>query len=193
MAFILLGKDAREYLERAWTLRPNGGGEVIVPRIENKVVVHFRDGRILKGYTYDFHPDKTVFHLIDAQNRKEVTEVSTSHTKAVFFVKTFEGNRDHPGPDAFCMESFKNSPGLKVKVTFYDEEVMYGSTHGYAPNRKGFFISPANREINNDRVFVIRDSTLAVETWKWERAADSVENGVSVSRLDSHPADPSLH
>ena len=44
--------------------------------------------------------------------------------------------------------------------------LMYGSTHGYAPNRKGFFILPANKEINNQRVFVIKESTAAVETWR---------------------------
>ncbi len=141
----------------------------MIPKIENKVVVHFRDGRIVKGYTYDFNPNKEMFHVTKTQNGKEIIEVATSQVKAVFFVKTFEGNKNHPGPAEFSMESFKNSPGLKLKVTFFDDEVMYGSTHGYSPQRKGFFISPANREINNDRVFVNRDSTVAVETWRWEK------------------------
>lgn len=141
----------------------------MIPKIENKVVVHFRDGKIVKGYTYDFNPNKEIFHVTEAQDPNRVFEVSTSFLKAVFFVKTFEGNKGHPGPADFSMESFKSSPGLKVKVTFFDHEVMYGSTHGYSPQRKGFFISPANKEINNDRVFVIKESTVEVETWKWER------------------------
>lgn len=137
-----------------------------MPKVENRVVVRFRDGRMVKGYTYDFNPNKDTFHVTDAHNEKEVTEVSTPLMKAVFFVKTFEGDKDHPDPEDFSQESLKNIPGLKVKVTFFDGEVMYGSSHGYSPQRKGFFVFPADKTINNDRVFVIKDSTVAVETWR---------------------------
>jgi len=145
-------------------------------RVANKVVVHFRDGKIVKGYTYDFNPNKDIFHVVDAEDKHRVTEISTAQLKALFFVKTFEGNKNHPDPGDFSMDEFKNSPGLKVKVTFFDHEVMYGSTHGYAPNRKGFFMSPANKQINNDRVFVVKDSTVVVETWQWERSHGLSEN-----------------
>ena len=158
-------------------------------RIANKVVVHYRDGKIVKGYTYDFSPNKYIFHVVDANDKDRVTEISTSQLKALFFVKTFEGNKNHPDPGHFSMEQFKNSPGLKVKVTFFDHEVMYGSTHGYAPNRKGFFISPANKEINNDRVFVVKDSTVVVETWQWGRTPQPSENR---GRSHSRTAPPSL-
>jgi small nuclear ribonucleoprotein (snRNP)-like protein len=133
-------------------------------KIENKVVVRFRDGKMVKGYTYDFHPHKEVFHVTETQYSKDVTEVSNSLLKAVFFVKTFEGNKDHRGPEDFSLESLKNAPGLKVKVTFSDGEVMYGSTNGYQPDRKGFFIFPADEESNNERVYIIRQSTVTVET-----------------------------
>lgn len=135
-------------------------------KIQNKVVVHFRDGRILKGHTYDFNPNKDTFHVSDVQNEKKVTEVSTPLIKAVFFVKTFEGDKNHPNPEDFSLESLKNIPGLKVKVTFFDGEVMYGVTHGYSPQREGFFLFPADKTINNDRVFVIKESTVSVETWR---------------------------
>jgi len=156
-------------------------------RIANKVVAHFRDGRIVRGYTYDFSPNKDIFHVVDAKDKERVTEISTSQLKALFFVKTFEGNKNHPGPGEFSMEDFKKSPGLKVKVRFFDHEVMYGSTHGYAPNRKGFFITPANREINNDRVFVVKDSTVAVETWRWEKAHQPSEKTSEASPV-THPS-----
>ncbi|MBW2039769.1 MAG: hypothetical protein JRI46_09260 [Deltaproteobacteria bacterium] len=137
-----------------------------MPKIENKVVVHFRDGRIVKGYTYDFNPNKDIFHVTEAQHAKEVIEVSTSLMKAVFFVKSFEGSKDHRRHNDFSMESLKNIPGLKLKVIFFDGEAMYGTTHGYAPERKAFFIFPTDKESNNERVFVIRESTVAVETWR---------------------------
>ena len=135
-------------------------------KIENKVVVRFQDGRMLKGYTHDFNPNKEIFHVTEGQDKGKVIEVSTSLLKAIFFVKTFEGNRNHRSADDFTRESLKNVPGLKVKITFSDGEVMYGSTHGYAPERKGFFIFPADKESNNERVFVIVESTDNVETWR---------------------------
>ncbi len=136
---------------------------MIMPKIENKVVVRFRDGKMLKGYTYDFNPRKEIFHVTKNQYANEVMEVSTLRLKAVFFVRTFEGNRNHRNLDDFSLETFKNIPGLKVKVTFFDGEVMYGSTNGYQPERKGFFIFPADEESNNERVFIIRESTVEVE------------------------------
>jgi small nuclear ribonucleoprotein (snRNP)-like protein len=134
--------------------------------VENKVVVRFRDGRMVKGYTHDFHPNREIFHVSEVREGGTVIDVSTNLLKAVFFVKTFEGNKDHRSGDDFSVESLKNVPGLKVKVTFSDGEVMYGSTHGYAPERKGFFIFPADKESNNDRVFIIVESTNEVETWR---------------------------
>ena len=135
-------------------------------KIENKVVVRSRNGKLLKGFTYDFLPHRNAFHVSETQYAKEVIEVSHSSLKAVFFVKTFEGNKDHRGPEDFSLESLKNTHGLKVKVTFFDGEVMYGATNGYDPERKGFFIFPADKESNNERVFVIREATVAVETWR---------------------------
>ena len=134
--------------------------------VENKVVVRFQDGSMVKGYTHDFNPNREIFHVTEVQEGGKVIEVFPSLLKAVFFVKTFEGNKDHRSSDDFSMESLKNVPGLKVKVTFSDGEVMYGSTHGYAPERKGFFIFPADKESNNDRAFIIVESTDEVETWR---------------------------
>jgi hypothetical protein len=134
--------------------------------VENKVVVRFQDGRMVKGYTHDFNPNREIFHVTEVQEGGTIIEVFPSLLKAVFFVKTFEGNKDHRSSDDISMGSLKNIPGLKVKVTFSDGEVMYGSTHGYAPERKGFFIFPADKESNNDRAFIIVESTDEVETWR---------------------------
>jgi hypothetical protein len=134
--------------------------------VENKVVVRFQDGRMVKGYTHDFNPNREIFHVTEVQEGGTIIEVFPSLLKAVFFVKTFEGNKDHRSSDDISMGSLKNVPGLKVKVTFSDGEVMYGSTHGYAPERKGFFIFPADKESNNDRAFIIVESTDEVETWR---------------------------
>jgi hypothetical protein len=135
-------------------------------KIENKVVVRFRDGRMVKGYTHDFHPIRETFHVTEVLDTGSVIEVPISLLKAIFFVRTFEGIKYHQTAHENALESLNSIPGLKMKVAFSDGEVMYGTTHMYTPERKGFFIFPADKEGNNERVFVIRESTDMVETWR---------------------------
>ena len=133
--------------------------------VDNKVVVRFRDGRIVKGYTNDFFPNRAHFHVTEEKEDKNVIEVSISLLKAVFFVQNFGGKEMHSNHDDFTKESFAKIPGVKLKVTFFDGEVIYGSTTGYSPDRQGFFLLPANKESNNNRIFVIKESTTKVERW----------------------------
>ena len=133
-------------------------------KIENKVVARFRDGSMVKGITYDFNPNTDIFHITEAGEGKETLEVSVSQLKAVFFVKSFEGSQEYEGKD-FTKESLRHIPGLKLKVAFEDGEVIYGTTTGYTPARKAFFLLPADKESNNQRLYVIRESTNKVETW----------------------------
>lgn len=135
-------------------------------KIENKVVVRFRDGRMVKGYTHDFHPTRETFHVTELLDNGSVVEVNISLLKAIFFVKTFEGNKFHQSAHENALEILNSIHGLKMKVAFSDGEVMFGTTHGYTSERKGFFIFPADKEDNNERVFVIRESTDMVETWR---------------------------
>ncbi len=58
--------------------------------MQNKVVVHFVEGKIIKGITYDFSPDKIVFHISDKETGKS-DEINIHKLKAVFFVKDFFG------------------------------------------------------------------------------------------------------
>lgn len=136
--------------------------------LENKVIARYRDGRILKGLTHDFSPMKDIFHLTTADEKKELVEINLSQLKAIFFVKTFEGNKDYKGPtEAEILENLKKVPGLKLKITFFDGEIMYGSTQGYQPERKGFFIFPPDREVNNcERAYIIKESTVEVKPWR---------------------------
>jgi hypothetical protein len=136
--------------------------------LENKVVARYKDGRILKGLTHDFSPIKEIFHLTTADEKKELVEIHLSQLKAIFFVKTLEGNKDYKGPtEAEILENLKKVPGLKLKITFFDGEIMYGSTQGYQPERKGFFVFPSDKEVNNcERAYIIKDSTLDVKPWR---------------------------
>ena len=63
--------------------------------IQNKIVVRYQNGEILKGQTSDFLPTKSIFHLslIDVPPGSPSLEVHLSGVKAIFFVKDFAGDR----------------------------------------------------------------------------------------------------
>ena len=130
--------------------------------IQNKIVVRYQDGRLNKGMTSDFFPNKDVFHLlpVNALPETKPIEVSTRELKAVFFVKTFEGNREYKDKKEF--EADKAVAGRKIRVIFKDGEVLVGTTHGYQPDRPGFFVHIADPQSNNERCFVISAATKEV-------------------------------
>lgn len=131
--------------------------------LDNKVVVRFQDGSTLKGFTHDFGRDKATFHVTEELTGRRTTVINTTGLKAVFFVKSFEGDRMRvTDPD---WEWLKKVPGLKVKVTFEDGEVIFGISSAYNKRRQGFFIRPADTQGNNERLYVLADSTVSVETW----------------------------
>ena len=130
---------------------------------ENKVVAHYRDGRILKGFTVDFLPTKPTFHLTDpeASLPPEPVKVRVDELKAVFFVKDFAG-RAKPAPRRQEFTPGKVILGRKVQVVFSDGELLVGTTQGYDAERQGFFVFPADTGTNNESVFVVKKATQQV-------------------------------
>jgi hypothetical protein len=127
----------------------------------NKVVIHYIDGHLERGYTSDFQPTKELFHLIVKDEGKDKSiPVKFVNLKAVFFVKELLGKkRPRPVPKKTFEEiADKTLIGKKVKVEFVDGESLYGLTMGYSPQRRGFFFSPIDPESNNERIFAILSS-----------------------------------
>jgi hypothetical protein len=120
-----------------------------------KVVLRFHDGRILKGFTQNFFPNKPTFHFqpADSGNPGQQVEVKVNDLKGVFFVKDFSGNPAYKEKKAFP-EGGKVS-GKKVEVTFKDGEVLVGSTLGYDAGRPGFFFFPSDPDWNLIRVYIV--------------------------------------
>lgn len=128
----------------------------------NKVVVHFLDNKIKKGHTFDFATDKDVIHVTaaDEKGEQKIIEVNLSSLKAIFFVKDFNGNKDYK---EIKNTEFRVVGAKKIKIEFNDGEIMVGSTLSYNPGRKGFFITPADPNENNIRVYVPFKSLKKVE------------------------------
>jgi hypothetical protein len=127
-----------------------------------KVIVRYNDGRILKGFTQNFFPNKSIFHFqpADPQNPGSNLEVQIKDLKGVFFVRDFAGNPRYKEKKTFP-EGVQIS-GKKVEVTFKDGEIMVGSTLGYDPNRPGFFFFPSDPQWNVIRVYVVSQSVSKV-------------------------------
>jgi hypothetical protein len=118
-----------------------------------KIVVRYREGRLLKGFTQDFHPSRGHFSLWPSitSGRSERVIVPFSRLKAVFFVRDFEGNPTYIERDV----SSGAAAGRRVEVTFVDNEVVRGTTLNYRPDGYGFFVVPADPKTNNQRIFVV--------------------------------------
>jgi len=115
-----------------------------------KVIARYHDGRVLCGYTNNFHPSKPQLHLSPNPRHGDTTIVPLAQLKALFFVREFNGD-----PTLVERKAFVNPPqGRKVEVVFHDDEVLVGSTLGYLGEGKGFFVQPADSRSNNLRVFV---------------------------------------
>ena len=121
---------------------------------KTKVVVRFSNGKLMKGFTEDFFPNKERFHVIPADNHSAgAIEVSTKDLKAIFLVRDFTGDSLYDERKKY-IEGEKPS-GKKVEVTFADGEVLAGSTLAYDSKRQGFFIFPADPKSNNIRVYAV--------------------------------------
>jgi len=130
---------------------------------ENKIVVHYLGGKLAKGYTFDFNQNRETFHVVASQDQvEEATMVNHDELKALFFVKTLEGNPSYEDP-VFSEEDIKKLVGMKLKVCFKDGEIMYATTFGYSPARKGFFVFPLDKHCNNEKVYVVTSSTTSIE------------------------------
>ena len=136
--------------------------------MSNKIVVKFKDGKIVKGWSTDFGPNKEIFHLHPLEgNGKEILEIEISSLKAVFFVKDYIGDKDYKKVRTF-EDAPKGIPSQrKIVIIFKDGENFYGTTHSYNPEKKGFFVYPIDPKDNNDRVFVINPAVNSVKLQKF--------------------------
>ncbi|HWS16240.1 MAG TPA: hypothetical protein VN450_08645 [Candidatus Methylomirabilis sp.] len=121
----------------------------------SKIVVRYRDGKILKGTTQNFFPNKPVFHVnrLGASGTGDLVEVKLENLKAVFFVRDFAGNPKYD--ERKRLLEGEKPQGRMIEVTFRDGEVLTGTTTGYDPNRPGFFLFPVDPKSNNMKVYVV--------------------------------------
>jgi len=128
-----------------------------------RVVARFADGRVIKGTTHDFLPNRPSFHLIPAHGSPPV-EVRCEQLKALFVVKNLEGDPERANIRGFIDARVTAAQGKKIAVLFKDGEFMCGHTLSYQPGREGFFLFPVDAESNNLRVYVVMAATKEIKS-----------------------------
>lgn len=86
----------------------------------------------------------------------KIEEIPIEHTKAVFYVKDFDGDLDHRD-----LRFYRGAPilhGVWVRLEFYDGEVMEGLVHNTLRFLvdPGIFIRPTDPKSNNRLVYVVK-------------------------------------
>ena len=135
-----------------------------------KAVTRLIDGKLLKGYIREFSPDQNEV-TIEEEVTGDLHPVKIGDVKAVFFVKSFEGDHEHKEKKSYGSVKIK---GQRVFVKFRDGEGLVGFLEGDVPwekgfflskqdsNLKGFFLLPVDEDTNNIKVFVVSSSVDAV-------------------------------
>ncbi len=129
-------------------------------RNHRKVVARYCDGRLVKGYTFDFAPSQPRFHVFSQPSASGASApVLVRDLKAIFFVRDLVGN-----PARQDSQKFPSGETARphVEIRFRDGEVMLGTADSPATDPEGFFLIPADPESNNLRVYVVAAATRAV-------------------------------
>jgi len=131
-----------------------------------KVVFRLRNGELKKGYLKEFSPFLKEAALTDYSSGS-IINVSTDEIKAIFFVKSFEGDKEHKEKKSYGAISPK---GHRVFIRFKDGEQMVGFLEGDVPwdhgfflskkadGPKGFFLLPVDMFSNNTKIFIVSSS-----------------------------------
>jgi len=128
---------------------------------ERLVVAHFNDGRVIRGTTRDFDASPASVSIRpDGDHDAEPLEIPLGALKAVFFVRTWDGDPERVDSNRFERVAGR---GRRVLVTFADGEIVAGFAAEYAANKPGFFLVPADPKSNNERVFVVKSAVTRVE------------------------------
>jgi hypothetical protein len=128
----------------------------------SKIVARFLNGKVVKGYTQNFFPNRPVFHVLpmDAASKTDTEEIGVNELKAVFFVRDFFGNKGYN--ERKVLNPREKVQGRLIEVTFRDGEVLLGSTTGYDPKRSGFFFFPIDPKSNNIKAYIVSSGIEAV-------------------------------
>ena len=129
-----------------------------------RLVVRYMDGRRENGVSFALKPKEPIFHLDEVDEEGVTTgkthQVRFSDLKAVFFVKSFDGNFDKSA-------KFREwtPEGTEMVVEFRDGEIIRGTTlHRYNELDERFYLVPEDQTSNNISILVEAAAVVGVYT-----------------------------
>jgi hypothetical protein len=126
-----------------------------------KIVVRYADGKLVKGYTFDFAPGRRCFHVFTARDASsDPIPIQLSELKAVFLVREFAGNAQYSERKSFADGA--RPPGRRIEITFKDGEVLVGSTRDAIESRPGLWFTPADPVSNNLGVYAVSEAVRRI-------------------------------
>ena len=128
----------------------------------NRVVAHLLNGKLVKGTTVDFFPNRPMFHMTPVEGGPPI-EVRTRQLKALFFVREFAGDTARRDLRGFISAPGETAQGKKLAVRFKDGELLCGYSLAFSPDREGFFMFPSDFQANNLRVYVMTASSVEIK------------------------------
>ena len=114
------------------------------------VAVRYLDGHLEKGRTADFKPGCDVFHI--RQKDGTLLKIVVKGLKAVFFIKTLEGDPQH---EERKDHAAKSNPERPIWLEFTDGEALAGWSSALG-KPEGFYFTPTDPDSNLERAFVFR-------------------------------------
>lgn len=135
----------------------------------SKLVAHFKDGRVTKGFSRDFDPGRDSFHLVRREGQVAASqEIRLEDLKALFHVKTWGRKDKHLGAVAgFPAAKRAARPAVralaKTVLEFFDGEKIFGYSLDYDPNHRGFYVVPADPSDNNRTIYVVHSSLVNIQ------------------------------
>ena len=145
-----------------------------VNRPFKRVVARLKDGRVLKGFVdpwanFDARAaadweDQPGSLPHEFELRHDVStpgiKVQRESLKALFFVKSFEGNKEYNEVKFF--EKNPTIKGLWVRVQFYDHESLEGIVANTVKFvvQPTFFLKPPDPQSNNEILCVVKSSLV---------------------------------
>jgi len=149
----------------------------------DRVVAHERKGRVVKGSTRDFFPDRARFHILP-RDAAATLPVRMADLKAVYFVKDLAGNPEHAKLRAFPAVDPVPAVGRRIAVLFADGELLVGYAQNYSGEKIGFFVYPCDPAGNTIRAFVLRAATSKI---RFGPSADALAASAPPARERTEP------
>jgi hypothetical protein len=129
--------------------------------MSNHVVARYQDGRVVKGTSLDVDPGRPTCHVRPPAGA--VAEVKLLDLKALFFVRTLDGDPTHEEARQTDPTDSRVLGSTAITLRFRDGEHLLGFTNHYPPNRPYFFVVPADLNSNNLRILVNHRAVASIE------------------------------